>query len=166
MSAEPNYYLPRDRECELGVEMNCRKYEECVSQSTAGNRRRSGICECTEGYVRNEVGYCVRFVTVFNAAESRHVLTIATFHFRRDISAKYDATPSSSQPIRPNSDSNATSNRALKPLLVSVASKTVQLPEDEVTLSAYVVPPGGKRKRSAVFTPITIPLQSSINVVV
>ncbi|KAL0275001.1 UNVERIFIED_CONTAM: hypothetical protein PYX00_002996 [Menopon gallinae] len=124
MSAEPNYYLSRDKECELGIELNCGKYEECVPQSTAGNRRRSGVCECLEGYVRNEVGYCER----------------------RDISSKYDATPSSpSQPIRPvNADSDATSNKSLKPLLVSVVSKTVQLPEDEVTLSAYVVPPGGE----------------------
>lgn len=53
-----------------------------------------------------------------------------------------DVTPSfsSSASTKQSNDAEQTSTKPLKPLVVSVLNKTVQLPEDEVTLSAYTVP--------------------------
>lgn len=48
--------------------------------------------------------------------------------------------PSIPQTTKQFNDAEQTSSKPIKPLVVSVISKTVRLPENEVTLSAYTVP--------------------------
>lgn len=64
------------------------------------------------------------------------------FFFIYSKDSKMDVTPSfpSSASTKQSNEAEQTSTKPLKPLVVSVLNKTVQLPEDEVTLSAYTVP--------------------------
>lgn len=119
MDSDTSYYMPAFRECEIGVSLNCQEFEICEEPAVAGRRTRNGICQCIENYVRNETGFCVP----------------------RLKELKSDVTPSfPSQSTKQSNDAEQTSTKPLKPLVVSVLNKTVQLPEDEVTLSAYTVP--------------------------
>ncbi|KAK6629603.1 hypothetical protein RUM43_003420 [Polyplax serrata] len=117
----PNYFVP-GRACEIGVAMSCGKNEICESITGASSRSRSGVCQCKENYYRNETGFCV------SKLGEQSALNI-------DLGES-----SFSQTTKQSSEAEQTSSKPIKPLVVSVVSKVVRLPENEVTLSAYTVP--------------------------
>lgn len=75
-----------------------------------GPKSRQGICNCARSYVRNEHGKCLK------------------------LADGLLLTPADSDAL------GSTTAAAQKLLTVSVVSKTVRLPEQEVTLSAYTIP--------------------------
>lgn len=109
---ESKYYNNLET-CEIGIE-NCPLHEECLLLEP---KRRQGICNCVRGYVRNEYRNCV-----LNSLKLSDVMPIVPMSGRIDAQQSVTEEPS------------------IKNLVVSVVSKTVQLPEKEVTLAAYTVP--------------------------
>lgn len=101
--------------CEVGL-TTCPTNEECVQLIP---KSRQGICNCEESYVRNESEQCVRL--------SDQMLKDVNLEF--DPKLDVDGTASKSSTVS-----------SVKKLTVSVVSKTVRLPEQEVTLAAYTIP--------------------------
>uniref|UniRef100_T1JIP8 MANSC domain-containing protein n=1 Tax=Strigamia maritima TaxID=126957 RepID=T1JIP8_STRMM len=109
--------------CEYGILEDCARNEECIPKN---ERSRQGLCGCVENYARDPTnGKC----KMINGTKS---------------------SPSISTTVRAleTSTEQTTSKPTLKKLVVSAGeNKTIQLPENEVTLSAYAVggsdrPPG------------------------
>lgn len=102
--------------CEVGADTTCSVNEECVQLIP---KSRQGICNCAEAYVRNEHEQCVRL--------SDKILEDMNVDFEPKL--ELDGTASKSSTIS-----------SVKKLTVSVVSKTVRLPDQSVTLSAYTIP--------------------------
>lgn len=116
--SESNYdYKKGVQECEIGV-MQCPENEECV-QITA--KSRSGVCSCKEEFARDVNGLC--------KAPNPNEAVISS-------SSSNNSTKEKTSSIAP-----------LKPLAISVLSKEVRLPENEVNLVAYVVPVAAKGQK-------------------
>ncbi|ODN01089.1 hypothetical protein Ocin01_05591 [Orchesella cincta] len=97
--------------CEVGVGNRCKPNQECVAVQ---QKSRNGVCQCTAGYVINVAagdGSCEPIATTEPATDA----TVA-------------ATPTVATP------------KTIKTLAVSVVSKNVSLPINEVSLFAYAVP--------------------------
>lgn len=69
-------------------------------------KSRQGICNCAEGYVRNEREQCVKIL--------------------KDMNVDYEP--------KLELDGTVSKSSTVKKLTVSVVSKTVRLPEQEVTI--------------------------------
>ena len=55
----------RTQSCEYGVSNDCGPNEECVH---IHKHSRSGICQCSTGWTRNELGVCIRSSEHFASA--------------------------------------------------------------------------------------------------
>ncbi|XP_049856046.1 dyslexia-associated protein KIAA0319-like protein isoform X1 [Schistocerca gregaria] len=137
-AAETRYAEPIERNCEVGIILDCPVNEECLP---VGKHSRNGMCQCIEGFRRNESGLCEQYgkpkinnTAVVNDLEQ--VATSVSVHptkvYSEGLSGVDDKTVSPSVEV--------SSSKPLKQLVVSVISKEVRLPENEVTLSAYTVP--------------------------
>lgn len=117
-AAEQNDYAYKAdvNTCEDDIQY-CRENEICVKQTDSS---REGICQCIIGYKRNSQGIC-KSINEFEAFEQS---------VTSEIEAQPRLTKVSSTSIKP----------PLNQLLVSVVSKEVRLPENEVNLSAYTIP--------------------------
>lgn len=99
--------------CDISA-AECPENEECVQLEP---KTRQGICNCAHNYVRNEHGKCLKLPDGL-------LLTPA------DRGGDADGIIGDGR----------TTAAAQRQLTVSVVSKTVRLPEQEVTLSAYTIP--------------------------
>lgn len=102
--------------CEVGVDTTCSANEECVQLIP---KSRQGICNCAPAYVRNEREQCVRL--------SDKIL--------KDMNVGFEPKTEFEGPLY-----KSFTVPSVKKLTVSVVSKKVRLPEQEVTLAAYTIP--------------------------
>ncbi|CAG2121813.1 unnamed protein product, partial [Medioppia subpectinata] len=129
----PLRFEDSDRICTIG-ESDCATNELCKKSS---NRRRQGICVCRKGWHRNE----------------RHVCQPESLQYRSSDPTldKYAAEEDPKlQPLNEQQSSIDTDSKVLKinestggstHVVVSAGrNQTIQLPKDEVTLSAFVLP--------------------------
>lgn len=100
--------------CQMGLKM-CPANEKCVQLIP---QSRQGVCNCIQGYERNERGVCVS-------------LKLAENLILKDLNGENESVTKSDSSEKPS-----TNNK----LVVSVVSKSVRLPEKEATLIAYTVP--------------------------
>ncbi|CAN8000142.1 unnamed protein product, partial [Ixodes hexagonus] len=109
------------RTCYYGLVLQCPKNEECVNLN---GKRRNGVCNCKHGLTRDPTtGSCIAYLN-------------ATAVTQQGSTTKLPAASSSPTPV-PVSASTATSTPYA--LIVSAGdNKELHLPENEVTLSAYV----------------------------
>ena len=111
--------LTKIKSCEYGLRDQCSENEECFIPD--GSHRRTGVCVCIEGFEHNDSDDCVN-ITIGNL----------------DISAVKRNTTSTPSPM-PNTTEIIPTTKIL-PLTVSAGdNKEIQLPVNEVTLSAYVI---------------------------
>ncbi|XP_030385510.1 dyslexia-associated protein KIAA0319 [Scaptodrosophila lebanonensis] len=112
------------------IENPCPLEEKCVPlQANA----LTGICSCLHGYVRNKLRKCVLQPMPYTAYLGSNEATPQ----ERSEGASSENVPQIS-PAQENSKSTATASS--KDIVVSVMSKEVRLPEQEVTLAAFTVP--------------------------
>ncbi|KPJ02053.1 Dyslexia-associated protein KIAA0319 [Papilio xuthus] len=108
--------------CVVGVPDDCPFNSECVS---LGLKLRNGICKCIAGTEENAQGACIQSARPYSKAETIPIDT------KKDddlvAGAKFGDTKSDMPVPRQN-------------LTVSILSKQVQLPDNEVTLAAYTIP--------------------------
>lgn len=102
--------------CDVTIAANCLRNEDCIQNSP---KSRAGTCRCIVGFVRNHDGVCVP------AMQAVHAL----------------AEGGLSDQIIPRIGNNVT---VKKNVTVTAASKTVKLPESEVTLVASANPLPGE----------------------
>ncbi|XP_037047576.1 dyslexia-associated protein KIAA0319-like protein [Bradysia coprophila] len=101
--------------CQMGLKM-CPVNEKCVQLIP---QSRQGVCNCIQGYERDERGVCVS-------------LKLAENLIIKDLNGESE----SGSVTKSDSSEKPSTNK----LVVSVVSKTVRLPEKEATLIAYTVP--------------------------
>lgn len=102
--------------CQMGLKM-CPVNEKCVQLIP---QSMQGVCNCIQGYQRDEQGVCVS-------------LKLAENLIMKDLNGDI---MSGSVTRADSSEKPSSTNK----LVVSVVSKTVRLPEKEATLIAYTVP--------------------------
>ncbi|CAL1295459.1 unnamed protein product [Larinioides sclopetarius] len=121
-----DFLTPAPKACLYGVLNECLQNEECVPKN---NRARSGICRCEEGYERDIQGIC-REHSVTSYSVSPPTVLNQDSSLAKNVTEKLLSTTSS--PVHQ--------------LVVSAGDNvTLQLPENEVTLSAYALKqPEGK----------------------
>ncbi|XP_054708646.1 dyslexia-associated protein KIAA0319 homolog [Uloborus diversus] len=115
------FFAPTAKNCVYGVHQ-CPDYEECVPKN---HRARTGVCHCIDGYERQQ-GKCKkkhhvsRLQQITNAPMISNQVLISS----KNITEK--TVPSTTPPMHQ--------------LVVSAGDNvTLQLPENEVTLSAYAL---------------------------
>ncbi|KAL5013233.1 hypothetical protein ScPMuIL_007503 [Solemya velum] len=128
------------RICEFGIRTDCRENEICYIPDNV--RKRVGICKCMEGYEQNNNGQC-ELSTVSEPQKKSGSDTvqpaIASSKTAEPASPVkgIDTTPSIGGTPTPPPSTVA----KLVKLEVSVGdAKVIQLPENSVTLSAFVLP--------------------------
>ncbi|XP_073962092.1 dyslexia-associated protein KIAA0319 isoform X2 [Choristoneura fumiferana] len=106
--------------CEVGAADDCPFNSECIP---LGLKTRNGICKCVPGTEENRQGACVQMLRPFS---------------------KGPTIPMDSKKSGEISDlkidSKSEGVKTIQNLTVSILSKEVQLPENEVTLAAYTIP--------------------------
>ncbi|CAF4879290.1 unnamed protein product [Pieris macdunnoughi] len=102
--------------CVMGTN-NCPFNAECIP---LGHNMHKGICKCVLGTEMNEQGACVPLRRPYSKGPTDLNDSIK----KEDIETKSDIKE----------------NKPVQNLTVSILSQTVQLPENEVTLSAYTIP--------------------------
>jgi dyslexia-associated protein KIAA0319-like protein len=127
-SIDPQYLTT----CEIGIEGLCGPFEECRQLLVTS---RKGVCNCKSNFVRLENGKCVSKYKTSNPIDA-----IAQKLLMNNIQ-NYQGESLESETNAPvNPPSSTDTDTAIKPLTVSVVSKIVQLPENEASLSAFVMP--------------------------
>ncbi|VVD01179.1 unnamed protein product [Leptidea sinapis] len=106
--------------CEVGAD-DCPYNSECIP---LGLKMHSGICKCTPGMEMNNQGSCVPIRRVFSKGP-------------RDES---ESSKTNEEVIGDMTNEDVKEPKPVQKLTVSISSKTVQLPENEVTLAAYTIP--------------------------
>ncbi|XP_050682200.1 dyslexia-associated protein KIAA0319-like protein isoform X2 [Leptidea sinapis] len=106
--------------CEVGAD-DCPYNSECIP---LGLKMHSGICKCTPGMEMNNQGSCVPIRRVFSKGP-------------RDES---ESLKTNEEVIGDMTNEDVKEPKPVQKLTVSISSKTVQLPENEVTLAAYTIP--------------------------
>ncbi|XP_047521550.1 dyslexia-associated protein KIAA0319-like protein isoform X2 [Pieris napi] len=102
--------------CVMGTN-NCPFNAECIP---LGHNMHKGICKCVLGTEMNEQGACVPLRRPYSKGPTDLNDSIK----KEDMETKSDIKE----------------NKPVQNLTVSILSQTVQLPENEVTLSAYTIP--------------------------
>ncbi|GFR28437.1 dyslexia-associated protein KIAA0319 [Trichonephila clavata] len=138
------FFTPAPKSCLYGVPGECLQYEECVLKNS---RARNGFCRCVSGYVRDMQGICMRkhSTTNFN-----HQITALPPTLHQDLSPRKNVTDKLL----------STTASPVHPLVVSAGDNvTLQLPDNEVTLSAYALkqPEGGSENYKYEWTLISHP---------
>ncbi|XP_023236915.1 dyslexia-associated protein KIAA0319-like protein isoform X2 [Centruroides sculpturatus] len=102
--------------CIYGIGIDCPTHEHCKPKN---HRARQGLCYCDDGYIRNEnSGKCIPFTASSTNISSNQIKQNST------------DTPSILSSTTP----------PIQHLVVSAGdNKVIQLPENEVTLSAYAI---------------------------
>ncbi|KAL4708995.1 hypothetical protein ACJJTC_005856 [Scirpophaga incertulas] len=108
--------------CEVGVN-DCPLNAECIP---LGIKLRNGICKCIPGTEENTQGACIQSIRPFSKGPTIPL----------DGIKKNDELDSNSDETKPE----ISSPKSIQNLTVSVSNKTVQLPDNEVTLAAYTIP--------------------------
>ncbi|XP_015923120.2 dyslexia-associated protein KIAA0319 isoform X1 [Parasteatoda tepidariorum] len=112
------------KSCIFGLNTDCPEHEQCVPKN---NRARSGFCECEDEYVRDAEGICKKKPLIRN--HNRHITISPSITVSQ-------ATVS----VKNVTDKSLTTTSSVHQLVVSAGDNvTLQLPENEVTLSAYAV---------------------------
>ncbi|CAH2043698.1 unnamed protein product, partial [Iphiclides podalirius] len=109
--------------CVVGESDDCPYNSECVS---LGLKLRNGICKCIPGTEENSQGACVQAIRPYAKGPT---IPIDSIKKNEEISDESKIGDNKSE--TPASRQNLT---------VSVLSKQVQLPDNEVTLAAYTIP--------------------------
>ncbi|XP_076348164.1 LOW QUALITY PROTEIN: dyslexia-associated protein KIAA0319-like protein [Tachypleus tridentatus] len=123
--------------CIYGIGENCAINEHCVVHN---NRARQGFCECSDGYTRSELTGECQLLTTKNGS---NVTATPSLLPTNSTSIKPTATPSPEYENKATGDkkSSSTSTPLERHLVVSAGgNKVIQLPDNEVTLSAYALP--------------------------
>ncbi|KAG6443289.1 dyslexia-associated protein KIAA0319 [Manduca sexta] len=107
--------------CEVGVD-ECPFNAECIP---LGLKMRHGICKCVPGTEENAQGSCVQTMRPFSKEQT---LPLSSLKKSDEPDPKTDFKPENTSP------------KNIQTLMVSILSKKVQLPENEVTLAAYTIP--------------------------
>lgn len=103
--------------CDVGAG-DCPFNAECVP---LGLKTSNGFCKCIPGTEENSQGACVKSLRPFSKGPTLPM----------DSSKKSEGTDTKMESTTP---------RTVQTLTVSIVSKTVQLPDNEVTLAAYTIP--------------------------
>ncbi|PZC78905.1 hypothetical protein B5X24_HaOG217099 [Helicoverpa armigera] len=107
--------------CELGAG-DCPFNSECIP---VGHKMRGGICKCVPGTEENAQGACVQTMRPFSKGPTIPVDAMK----KTDDELKNDVLKT-----------ETSSPKSVQTLTVSILSKQVQLPDNEVTLAAYTIP--------------------------
>lgn len=117
----------REAQCTINGK-TCPENEACLQLDTKSG---FGVCHCNIGFVRNAVQKCVPAETNFNYPD----LSDKMMFIKNALTAV-----NREDPVDENKMENTDIDMKVKQLSVSVVSKTVQLPDNTVTLSAFPVP--------------------------
>ncbi|XP_049875638.1 dyslexia-associated protein KIAA0319-like [Pectinophora gossypiella] len=109
--------------CEVGAADDCPFNSECVP---LGLKLRNGICKCLPGTEENAQGACIQTMRPFSKGPT----------IPMDAMKKDDLMDAKADDIKPE----IASPKSVQNLTVSIISKQVQLPDNEVTLAAYTIP--------------------------
>lgn len=109
--------------CIIGGVNSCTKYEVCRRIREEVGR---GYCECMNGYKRAHNNLCVKKKLILQDAVAQRLMM------------KSELDGADSVQLNENESNEQLPNDKKKLLTVSVASKTLKLPENEVALSAFV----------------------------
>ncbi|XP_028168662.1 dyslexia-associated protein KIAA0319 [Ostrinia furnacalis] len=110
--------------CEVGAS-DCPFNAECIP---LGLKLRNGICKCIPGTEENSQGSCVQTIRPFAKGP-----TIPMDSIKKNDELIPD-------PKNDDLKTESSTPKAIQNLTVSVSDKTVQLPDNEVTLAAYTIP--------------------------
>uniref|UniRef100_A0A1W7RAA4 Dyslexia-associated protein KIAA0319 n=1 Tax=Hadrurus spadix TaxID=141984 RepID=A0A1W7RAA4_9SCOR len=126
---DKNLSVPKKRKtCVYGIGTDCPPHEHCKPKN---GRSRSGLCDCDEGYTRDEnTRRCLSII-----ASTPSIVNSLTSEVKKEKENVTDSTTLSS------------TIPSMQHLVVSAGdSRIIQLPENEVTLSAYAIakPKGGE----------------------
>ncbi|KAH9633261.1 hypothetical protein HF086_006863 [Spodoptera exigua] len=91
-----------------------------------GMKLRNGICKCVPGTEENAQGACVQIIRPFSKGPT---IPVDAMKKNDDVDSKNDILKT-----------ETTSQKSIQTLTVSILSKQVQLPDNEVTLAAYTIP--------------------------
>ncbi|GBP16730.1 Dyslexia-associated protein KIAA0319-like protein [Eumeta japonica] len=109
--------------CEVGAAEDCPFNAECIP---LGLKTNNGICKCVPGTEENSQGVCVQTLRSYPKGNPIDSIKKTDNSVLADKSEdlKIDSAPP----------------KSIQTLTVSIVSKEVQLPENEVTLAAYTIP--------------------------
>ncbi|KAK7091316.1 hypothetical protein V1264_009012 [Littorina saxatilis] len=111
-----------DRTCEIGLQQ-CPENEVCAPQGQASTRSRHGVCSCVKNHQRDEHDLC------------KPVSTQST-------TPNTEPKPGGDQEDQSGKTTAKPQTPTVTKLVVSAGeTRVLQLPENSITLSAYVVPP-------------------------
>ncbi|XP_072944852.1 dyslexia-associated protein KIAA0319 [Epargyreus clarus] len=107
--------------CEIGAD-DCPYNAECIPLDM---KHRNGICKCNLGYEENSQGGCVQMMRPFSKGPT---VPMESMKKGQDLISESKA------------DSLIDKTSPKQNLTVSILSKEVQLPDNQVTLAAYTIP--------------------------
>ncbi|XP_016965332.1 dyslexia-associated protein KIAA0319-like protein [Drosophila biarmipes] len=120
---ELGYYDTNAKFTACDVETPCPPPQQCVPLQANAVR---GVCSCPEGFVWNKQRKCVMAAVPYSSY-------LTSNEAGQQEAAASENSPEVSAPPLPKAEQN-------KDIVVSVMSKEVRLPEQEVTLAAFTVP--------------------------
>ncbi|XP_064651810.1 dyslexia-associated protein KIAA0319-like protein isoform X2 [Lineus longissimus] len=142
----------KDISCIYGLKDECEPHEECTPKNS---RTRSGLCHCVEGYTRDTAsGWCLsdsRERTSGTTADQSSMLPTPEKKSGNTSGTPPPTTtttkitptspPGSVTTVSSENKQSKTVNPGVMQLVVSAGkNQKIQLPKNEATLSAYVVP--------------------------
>lgn len=129
VAEESKVSILRDAQCKLSMSVNtCPENEACLQLDA---KSPLGVCHCNIGYVRNALQKCVPQESNFNYPDFNDKMMI----IKNALTAQ-----NREDPVDDSKSESAEIDPKMNHLSVSVVSKTVQLPDNTATLSAFPVP--------------------------